>query len=450
MTIALLIIVIAAIIVITAIWKIHPLPVLLLGGLIFGVCSGKGMLDSVEMISAGFGNTMKSIGLVILAGTVIGAFMEKRGALKVMALKVIHLTGVKRTPLGMSIIGYLVSICIFCDSAFIILIGLWKKIGLISHLPLAVGACALSMGLLSSHCFIPPAAGPLAAMTLLKADLGYVLLFGSLSALASAGAGYVYATLAGKYEVLADELTLPQQEAVPADAEEPEAENVPGVAAAFLPIVLPLLLIGSASLVNVFKSSLPGTVVQCMRVAGNPFVALSTGALLAVFGIGSFRKAELAVEGLMGKAIVNGGNILMVTGAGGAFGEVLKRVDYKSMLPERISGMGLWALLVPLGFAALLKVAQGSSSLAILTAAGVTLPLLDVLQLTTPVLRALSCCAVCCGGMLVSHTNDSYFWIVTRFSGMSVAQGLKMQTLGSFVCGCAACCMLLIFGWIFG
>ena len=451
MTLVLLLGVIGFIILLTAVWRIHPLPVLLLGGLIFGVCSGKGMLGSVEMISAGFGNTMKSIGLVILAGTVIGAFMEKRGALKVMALRIIDLTGVKKTPLGMSIIGYLVSICIFCDSAFIILIGLWKKIALISRQPLAVGACALSMGLLSSHCFIPPAAGPLAAMTLLKADLGYVLPFGSLAALASAAAGYIYATLAGKYEVLSDELSL--QEKGNSSAEEKETEEPerdPGIAAAFLPIVLPLFLIGSASIVNAFKSSLPESLVQGMRVAGNPFVALSAGALLAVFGIGSFRKAELTVEGLMGKSIVNGGNILMVTGAGGAFGEVLKSVDYKSLLPERISGMGLWALLIPLGFAALLKVAQGSSSLAILTASSVTLPLLEPLQLTTPVLRALSCCAVCCGGMLVSHTNDSYFWIVTRFSGMSVAQGLKMQTLGSLVCGCAACSMLLVFGWIFG
>ena len=137
MTLVLLLGVIGFIILLTAVWRIHPLPVLLLGGLIFGVCSGKGMLGSVEMISAGFGNTMKSIGLVILAGTVIGAFMEKRGALKVMALRIIDLTGVKKTPLGMSIIGYLVSICIFCDSAFIILIGLWKKIALISRQPLA-------------------------------------------------------------------------------------------------------------------------------------------------------------------------------------------------------------------------------------------------------------------------------------------------------------------------
>ena len=142
MTIVLLVAVIAAIIIITAVWKIHPLPVLLLGGFAFGICSRFGVLETLNMLSAGFGNTIKSIGIVIIAGTVIGCFMEQRGALKVIAEKIIALTGEKRTPLAMAIIGYVVSICIFCDSAFIILIGLWKKIGTLAKLPLAVGAAA--------------------------------------------------------------------------------------------------------------------------------------------------------------------------------------------------------------------------------------------------------------------------------------------------------------------
>ena len=202
MSVFLLIAVIAAIIVITAVWKIHPLPVLLLGGFVFGVCSQYGVLETLNLLSTGFGNTIKSIGLVIIAGTVIGCFMEQRGALKVIAGKIIALTGEKRTPLAMSIIGYVVSICIFCDSAFIILIGLWKKIGTLAKLPLAVGATALSMGLFASHCFIPPTPGPLAAMSMLSADFGYVLLFGSIAALGATAAGYLYAVRAGRNEIL--------------------------------------------------------------------------------------------------------------------------------------------------------------------------------------------------------------------------------------------------------
>ena len=176
MTVIILFAVIAAIILLTAWWKIHPLPVLLAGAFIFGVTQGHGVTGTIALISGGFGDTVKSIGIVIITGTVIGVFMEKRGALNVIARKIISLTGKKRTPLAMSIIGYVVSICIFCDSAFIILIGLWRKIAAMVKLPPAVGAAALSMGLFASHCFIPPTPGPLAAMSILQADFPLVLL----------------------------------------------------------------------------------------------------------------------------------------------------------------------------------------------------------------------------------------------------------------------------------
>ena len=146
----------------------------------------------------------------------------------------------------------------------------------------------------------------------------------------------------------------------------------------------------------------------------------------------------------MGKAVFDAANILIITGSGGAFGAVLQRVDPHALLPENIGSPGVFAILIPLVFAAVLKISQGSSTLAILTAAGITLPLLDVLGLNTPVMRALSCCAVCCGGMIVSHANDSFFWVVVKFSGMNVRQGLKLQTLGTLVSGSAAAVILLL------
>ena len=146
----------------------------------------------------------------------------------------------------------------------------------------------------------------------------------------------------------------------------------------------------------------------------------------------------------MGKAVLDAANILAITGAGGAFGEVLKKVDFSAMMPQQVHSMGIFALLIPLAFAAVMKIAQGSSTLAILTAASVTVPLLEVLHLTSPVMRALTCCAVCCGGMIVSHANDSFFWVVVKFSGMNVRQGLKLQTLGTLVSGSAAAVILLL------
>ena len=213
---------------------------------------------------------------------------------------------------------------------------------------------------------------------------------------------------------------------------------------AFLPVVLPLLLIGGNSVAACYKSSLPPEIPAFMACAGNPVVALTLGAFIAVFLIGKCRKSELTVSGIMGKSILEAANILIITAAGGALGEVLKRIDFASFFPDKMEHMGVFALLIPLFAAALVKIAQGSSTLAILTAASITAPLLAPLGLTTPVMRALACCAVCCGAMMVSHTNDSYFWVVTRFSGMNVRQGLKLQTFGTLVSGVAAAIVLMI------
>jgi GntP family gluconate:H+ symporter len=295
----------------------------------------------------------------------------------------------------------------------------------------------LSLGLFASHCFIPPTPGPLAALSILEADFGKVLFFGSIAALAATLAGYIFALYAGKNE------TLDEQEE-PAVQEEKETVFKYHWSVAFLPIVLPLLLIGINSVAGCYKKSLSETAVSVAACAGNPVVALTLGAFIAVFLFGKCRKEELTVNGIMGKSILEAANILLITAAGGAFGEVLKKIDFASFFPDKMEHIGVFALLIPLFAAALVKIAQGSSTLAILTAAGITAPLLELLGLTTPVMRALTCCAVCCGAMMVSHTNDSYFWVVTRFSGMNVRQGLKLQTLGTLVSGLTAALVLLI------
>ena len=189
-------------------------------------------------------------------------------------------------------------------------------------------------------------------------------------------------------------------------------------------------------------------VFVCLLVALGSLLPGGTDGKASTYNvIGKWCQKELTTDGLFGKAVVNAANILMITGAGGAFGEVLKKVDFKYLIPENIGSIGAFAIVIPLGFSAILKIAQGSSTLAILTSAGAVVPLLEPLGLTSPTMRALTCCAVCCGAMIVSHTNDSYFWVVTKFSGMSVRQGLKLQTIGSLISGLAAAIVLLLFAW---
>lgn len=423
-----LLLAIALVIIGTAVYKLHPVPILILSAFIFGLSIGIPIPEILNALTNGFGNTQKSIGLVIVAGTIIGMFMEKRGAFLLLATKVTQVTGTKRLPLAMTIIGFVVSIAIFCDSAFVILIGLWKKMSLLYKIPMAIGATALSMGLFASHCFIPPTPGPLAAVSLLSADIGLVIVFGAVCALTASLSGYFYACKFGAREVI--ETTSETSPETEQEIVMPKSWFV-----ALLPLLLPLLFIAMGS---VGKFFLQGRTLMVIQILGNPLIALMLGTFLAIFAIGKCHKKELMVDGIIGGAIMQAANILVITGAGGAFGEVLRLADIAKYLPEGAIAIGSFAIFIPIIISAMLKTAHGSSTIAIITAAGIMAPLLSGFHWETPILRALVCCAVCCGAMIVSHTNDSYFWVVTKFSGMSIRQGLKLQTGGSFVSGVAA------------
>lgn len=414
----------------TAVLKIHPLPVLVIAALFFGLLTGMAPEKLFSDIAVGFGNTQKNIGLVIIAGTVIGVFMEQRGALRLLAQKMLAITGKNRVPLGMTLIGYVVSIAIFCDSAFVILIGLCREVCKLSKVPLAVGATALSLGLFVTHCMVPPTPGPLAAAAMLNANLALVIAIGLAVSVPACVSGYFFSLRFGKNETPAvDNWTEPAKGA---------ATFRWHWSLALLPIILPLLLILAGALLPFCKDYMPRSIAGTVAVLGIPFAALGAGAVLAIFALGKCRKAELGMDGILGRAILQAANILVITGGGGALGEVLKNSNIGNCLPSSPGAFQYLAILLPIVVAAFLKTAQGSSTVAIITTACIFAPLLPNLGLDTPALRALTTAAICCGGIIVTHPNDSYFWIVTQFSGFDVRQGLKLQTLGSLVCGLTA------------
>lgn len=457
----------------SAVWKIHPAPVLLAAGAIFGVASGMTPEETLAQLAAGFGKTMGGIGFIIIAGTVIGLFMERRGALARLAERTLAVTGEKRIPAAISGIGFVASIAIFCDSAFVILIGLVRNICRRAGLPLAVGATALSMGLFATHCMVPPTPGPVAAAEMLGADLGRTILFGLAAALAAALCGRFFAAVAGRgiqtdsessttdksldkpSDKISDKLpddspekTPDKSSAGPKDAPNNSSAEIyrGSTPAAALPILLPLLMILAASVYALATSETFQTshaaLTRTIRFAGLPVVALSLGALLAIFGLGRRRPNELTVGGTLGEAILQAANILVITSAGGAFGELLRQTPAAGSLFSEFGASGRWTIFLPLLVAAFVKTAQGSSTVAIITTAGLFAPLLETLHLDGESARALTVVAIGCGSMIVSHANDSYFWVVTQFSGLSVRQGLKLQTLGTLVCGAAAAAVI--------
>ncbi|MGE4278259.1 MAG: GntP family permease [Magnetospirillum sp.] len=425
----LLVLAIAFIIFATARLKMHAFLALLLTAFGFGILSGMPLDKVVKSVNDGFGGTIGYIGIVIILGSVIGTFLEKSGGAWRLAEGILKMSGKKNVPLTMSIMGYVVSIPVFCDSGFVILSSLNKALAKRAGISLAAGAIALSLGLYATHTMVPPTPGPIAAAGILNADLGLVILWGMIVAAIACAAGWLFAvTIAAKVDV------PPYKE-----GEEPEdlpnLDQAPSVLSSLLPIFLPIILIVLKSIAD-FPSKPFGTgeVVGILAFVGQPVVALLIGFGLALFLPKKLDRDMLSNSGWLGQAIVSSAIIIMITGAGGSFGKVLQNSGIANVVGQ---GLSTWhmGIFLPFLIAAGIKTAQGSSTVSIITTAGLMAPLMVPLGFDEPTARALVVVAIGAGAMVVSHANDSFFWVVTQFSNMTPEQGYRLQTLGTLVQG---------------
>jgi GntP family gluconate:H+ symporter len=438
--IILLLLTIVFIIVATTRLKLHPFLALLIAAFGYGLLCGKmSPQEVVESVNAGFGGTIGYIGIVILAGSVIGTFLEKSGGAVRLAQKILQLVGDKNVPLAMGIIGYIVSIPVFCDAGFVILWPLAKSLSARAKASLAATAIALSLGLYATHTMVPPTPGPVAAAGILKADLGLVILWGLLVGIFALAAAWVFSIkFAAKVDIK-----------VESESEQSDKENLPAQApSAFksvIPIFLPILLIVLRSVSDFPNHPFgQGSVAGFIEFAGQPVVALLAGVFLAFLLPKKLTADMFSPSGWVGEAVLAVAAIIIITGCGGAFGKVLQNSGVSEVVAERLGGnpstslgTGL-SIALPFIMAAALKTAQGSSTVAIIATAGTVAPLIESLGLADPTGRALTVVAIGAGSMVVSHANDSYFWVVTGLSKMSVKQGYKLQTLGTLVQGIAA------------
>lgn len=440
----LLLLAVVFIIIATTRLNLHPFLALLIAAFGYGILCGKMSLEQVvEAVNAGFGGTIGYIGIVILAGAVIGTFLEKSGGAYKLAESTLKLVGNKNVPLAMGIIGYIVSIPVFCDSAFVILCPLAKALSRKVKISLAASAIALSLGLYATHTMVPPTPGPVAAAGLLEADLGLVILWGGLVSIVALAAGWLFAIKFADRIYISPEAESPEQETQELTTEAPSALR------SVVPIFLPIFLIVARSIGDFPSHPFgQGDAAAVIGFLGQPVVALLAGVFFALLLPKKITTEMLSASGWVGQAVVAAATIIIITGCGGAFGKVLQNSGIADVVKGYLgesAGLSIW---LPFIIAAALKTAQGSSTVAIITTAGIVAPLLGTLGLESPTARALAVVAIGAGSMVVSHANDSYFWVVTGLSKMSVKQGYKLQTLGTLIEGGSAAVTLWIISLI--
>lgn len=422
---------IAVIVLLTTRFKIHAFFALVLACLVVGLGVGMPFGEVLATGKAGFGNIIGSLGLIIVFGTTLGILLEHTGATLVLANTIFRATGKHCAAQAMNLTGYVVGLPIFCDSGYIVLSGLNRSLARQTATPMALMATSLAAGLYAVHCLIPPHPGAAAATGTLGADFGHVILYGMLVAIPTAFCGLQWARYAIRW-LPRSERQVAQQDA------HAGPQRLPVVWLAVLPVVVPILLIGIRSFTTAEGASV---VVHIIQAVGTPEAALGIGVLLALLGNRRWKNEDL--QYLLRSAVEKAGDILLIIGAGGAFGALIAQTNIAQHLAGNslVNGMGIF---FPFLLAAVLKTAQGSSSVAIITAATMVLPMLPSLGLDHAMGRVFAVLAMGAGSMMVSHANDSYFWVISRFSGVGMSAMLRVYTVATAIMGLVAVGMVYL------
>ena len=364
---------------------------------------------------------MSKLALIIVLGTTIGVLLEKNGSTQVMAASILKLVGQKNSSLALSFTGFIVGLPIFCDSGYIVLNGINKSLIRRTGIAAATMSISLASGLYAVHCLIPPHPGATAAAGTLAVDLGKLILYGIVIAIPAMLIGHWWAVYAGKK-------TKTNIETV--DETNEELFAGPKAIPAFLPVVVPILLMALRS-VLVFDKNKTSFLTDVFNIAGDPAVALAIGVLIAI-ATGKNTKHSLAFQ--LSAAVEKAGGILVIIGAGGAFGAVLAATNIGDHFSEKLD-LKMLGIFFPFLLTSLIKTAQGSSTVAIITGSSIVLPLLPILGLDSENGKLLAVIAMGAGSMMISHSNDAYFWVISKFSDIDTRTMLRVHSVASILMG---------------
>lgn len=432
--------------------KTHTFIALLLAALIAGLVGKMSPNDAINAIQDGFGNTLKSTGIIIGLGVMMGGVLEKSGAAERLAYTFIKLIGKGKEEWALGITGWIVSIPVFADSAVVIFAPLCKALSRVSGKSVIGLALAMACGLQCTHAMVPPTPGPLTAAGMMNVDVGQMILVGAALSIPIFIAAIFYSKWIGKkiYQIPRLDGTYDRKDFKKEyikTMEELESimdtKELPGIWNSLAPIVVPLILIFCKTGISLTSID-SGMVYQIISLLGSPVVALAIGTTFAVYGLGQkYGKDEII--NIMNDSIKDTGIIMLITGAGGSLGNVIKVSGIGDVLGAMVVSWAIPAILIPVIIAALMRIALGSATVAITTAASLTAPLIPMLGVS-PVLLAQACCI---GAIAFGYFNDSGFWVFNGMFGLTdMKDQLKCKTAVSMVMSGVGVIELLILNMI--
>jgi gluconate transporter len=439
--------------VLITVFRIHAFVALLATSMLIAILGGVPLTDVAQQIQDGMGSTLGYIAVVVGLGAMFGEMLQRSGGASAIAHRLLDGAGENRAPAALGLTGLIVAIPVFFDVAFILLVPLVYNLTRRTGRPILYFAIPLLAGLAVAHAFVPPTPGPILVAGLLGADLGWVIVFGVIAGVPAMLLGGI---LFGRLISQKVDRGLPDE--LPPTESVDEGKRRAGFGVALALVALPLGLILLGTLAEMFQdggvagdtagaaNGPPGTaVLDVLRFVGHPFSALILTVLASFYWLGSrcgYARAE--VQHFAAKSLEPVGLIILVTGAGGVFGKVLIAAGVGDAVAQSVASAGAPVLILAFVIAAVVRVTQGSATVSMVTAAGLLSPVAAAAG-TPPVSLALVTIAIACGATILSHFNDSGFWLVSRYLGLTEKETLRSGTVMETPVGLTGlACVLII------
>lgn len=412
-------------------FKLHPFIALILAAMSLGLLVGFDGAKTIDVLLDGFGATLKWIAIVVILGAFIGEVLNETGGGARISDRILSLTGQKRLPWAMGITGYIVSIPVFVDVAYILFHPIVESLSKKSKTPVLVVGLSLTAGLTVSHTLMPPTPGPLAVASLLDASLGRMLLINSMVAVFVVVGGVLFAKLyCKKFKIDFDKDSTEK-----VVTEKNSSRSGATVVLDLLPILVPIVLMGAGAFIEE-NNTLIGSALSFLSI---PMVAVMIGALIAALNY-LFVHSKSNLSALVEAAIVKSALVIMITGAGGAFGYIIRESGVQDSLGTYFAAMPYLGFILPFILAAVLTTATGSITVSLIGAASILGPMADVMPYSTEMMAAL----IGCGAFCVFHANSSFFWLLNRLHNVPVNTLYKTYTVQSLVMGLSGLIGILV------